>query len=331
MHRRLLQSWTHPGWLNHVLLPVSFVYVCMVRIRFLLYRLGVFRVRKLEVKVIVVGALTAGGSGKTPLVMALGRHLYRAGYRPGVISRGYRAKSRSFPKAVCPASTALEVGDEACLISESTGLPVVVGPSRYDSARMLIAGHGCNIILSDDGFQHFALHRDVDIVVMDAASSLGNGWCLPSGPLREPASGLRRADFVVWNGGKPCGESADNQFGMCMELGSVRNLGDGVCVPLDDFLGSPVHAVAAIGDPERFFAQLEASGLEIVRHPFPDHHFFQVSDLVFDSGYPILMTEKDGVKCRELPDAGRFWAVEARAVPDVAFYERIDRLVSEPR
>ncbi len=328
MRRRLIQGWVRPGWLNYLLLPVSSLYAGLAWLRALLYGAGVFRIRKLEAKVIVVGALVAGGAGKTPLVIALGNRLQRTGYRPGVILRGYRARSRRFPKAVRPASTVQEVGDEACLISASTGLPVMVGPNRYDSGRMLIAEHGCNIILSDDGFQHLALHRDLDIVVLDAAVPFGNGWCLPSGPLREPVSGLDRAGIVVRNGKEHCAESAGNRFGMYMELGPARNLGNGSRAPLGDFLDNPVHAVAAIGNPERFFAQLEEFGLQIIRHPFEDHHYFRTPDLAFDDSHPILMTEKDGVKCRTLPGADRFWAVEARAVPETAFYERIDRFVA---
>ena len=328
MRRKLLDGWAHPGWLNYALLPVSAVYAGLVRFRTLLYRSGVLRIRKLEAKVIVVGALAAGGTGKTPLVIALGNRLKRTGYKPGVILRGYRAGARHFPRAVCRTSTVREVGDEACLISESTGLPVVIGPNRYDSGRMLIAEHGCNIILSDDGFQHLALHRDLDIVVLDSSMPFGNGWCLPSGPLREPVPGLKRADLVVQNARQQRDESAAGRFGMSMELGPARNLGNGSRAPLGNFLGMPVHAVAAVGNPERFFAQLEESGLQIIRHPFPDHHFFRAADLAFDNSYPVLMTEKDGVKCRTLPDAGRFWAVEAMAVPDAAFDERVDRFLA---
>ena len=327
MRDRVQQGWVRPGWLNYLLLPISWGYICLIGLRTLLYKLGLYKTEKLEVPVIVVGAIGVGGSGKTPLVILLGQYLSRLGYKPGVVSRGYRARSTVWPREVSMETTSIEVGDEPSLIFETTNLPVVVGPSRFHNGLLLIERHGCNVIISDDGFQHFSLYRDLDIVVIDAGTGLGNGWCLPAGPLREPKSGLKRADIIMINGDNTTGMHYGDHT-MHMQLGQARNLDDGSRVDIRSFIGTKVNAVAAVGNPERFFSQLETCGLDIDRRPFPDHYFFQDSDLDFKDKNPVLMTEKDGIKCRNMPNSDNFWVIEAQVVAAPGFYDRIDRLLA---
>ena len=325
---KLQAGWVHPVWINYLLLPVSWLYALLHGIRALPYRVGIRSPAKPGVPVIVVGAISVGGSGKTPLVIALGRHLRQQGYRPGVISRGYRGQSVAWPRLVDSDTPASEVGDEAVLIRSSADLPVAAGPSRIEDARLLIDRCGCDIIISDDGFQHFALGRDLDVVVVDSDIGIGNGWCLPAGPLREPRSGLGRADIVVENGtSADTGTKGDHA--MRMEFLQARNLGNGAVSEVAGFAGSRVHAVAALGNPQRFFRQLEDLGLDIERHPFPDHHPFRAEDLEFAGDAPVLMTEKDAVKCLDMPNAQRLWAVEARAVVDDGFYSRVSRALEQ--
>lgn len=325
---RLQAGWVHPGWINYLLLPVSWLYVLLHGIKALSYRVGIRSPAKPGIPVIVVGAISVGGSGKTPLVIALGKHLRQQGYRPGVISRGYRGRSAAWPRLVEPDTLVSEVGDEAVLIRSSADLPVAAGPNRIEDARLLIDRCGCDVIISDDGFQHFALGRDLDIVVVDSDIGTGNGWCLPAGPLREPRSGLGRADIVVENGAFTDARTSAGHA-MHMEFLRARNLEDGALSDVADFAGNRVHAVAALGNPQRFFTQLEDLGLDIDRHPFPDHHPFRAEDLEFAGDAPVLMTEKDAVKCLDMPNARRLWAVEARAVVDDGFYSRIDRALKQ--
>lgn len=298
--------------LHLLLLPLSAVFVLLSGLRRLAYRAGLLTSERLPVPVVVVGNITAGGSGKTPLVIWLAGVLREAGWHPGVISRGYGGSART-PCAVSPDSDPAVVGDEPLLIARSGGVPVWVGRSRAEAGRALLAAEpGVDVLLADDGLQHYALARDVEIVVVDGARRFGNGWPLPAGPLREPVSRLRSVDAVVVNGGE--GEAAAGrvpQFAMALRPGLFRRLGaPGRTRAAADFGGGEVHAVAGIGHPQRFFDTLDALGLRAVPHPFPDHHPYDRSDLPAGT---LVMTAKDAVKCEAfaLPDA---WVLEVDAV-----------------
>lgn len=323
MRNKLQAGWTIPGWINYALLPLSWLYTLLYRIKVWMYRAGLQRTARVAVPVIVVGAMTVGGSGKTPLVITIARQLKAWGYRPGVIARGYKGQSTSWPRLVKPDTPALEVGDEALLIRVSTDLPVVAGPDRVQDAKMLIEKCNCDVIVSDDGFQHLALYRNLNIVVIDSEFGFGNGWCLPAGPLREPKRGLKRADIKVRNGDYEHKHEVDGHA-MDMKIRAIRNLSDGRTIDIADLKNDPVHAVAALGNPGRFFRQLEGLGLDVIRHRFADHHFYSAGDLMFDDDLPVLMSEKDAVKCHDLPHTERLFVVEAEAVVHHDFFREME-------
>jgi tetraacyldisaccharide 4'-kinase len=295
------------------LLPLAGLFGCVVALRRRLYRDGWLPHVRLPVPVLVVGNISVGGSGKTPLVIHLVQLLRNAGYRPGVVSRGYGGRGVHRPERVMPDSDADRVGDEPVLIAIRAGCPMVVDPDRPRAARELLQ-LGCDVVVSDDGLQHYRLERDLEIAVIDGRRGVGNGWLLPAGPLREPISRLSEVALVVGNGA-----AAPGQFLMRLQAGPAWNLRDSVrCQPLEHWRGRKVHAVAGIGDPQRFFAMLDTLGIEAIAHPFPDHHRFRVSDLAFDDELTVLMTEKDAIKCRDLATE-RHWAVPVDAELDSDF------------
>jgi tetraacyldisaccharide 4'-kinase len=309
----------HPvAWL---LRPLSWLFRALVVMRRQAYRYGWLRVERLSVPVIVVGNITVGGAGKTPLVIRLVELARTCGLRPGVIARGYGGDAGDWPQAVEPDSDPHRVGDEPVLIVRRTGCPVWVGPHRVEAGRALLAGSDCDLLLCDDGMQHYALARDLEIAVIDERG-LGNRLCLPAGPLREPPSRLKRVDLVVGNGTTPEG-------GLRMDL--VLD----ALVPLLDsrsgvspavFAGRRVHAVAGIGNPSRFFESLRAAGLYVIEHPFPDHHPFAPDEIRFDDGLPVLMTEKDAVKCRSFAGP-EHWLARVSARLDSDLEQRLSELI----
>jgi tetraacyldisaccharide 4'-kinase len=306
------------------LLPLSALFCAGVWLRRQAYFRGWLRRVRLEVPVVVVGNIVVGGAGKTPLVAWLANYVAEAGWRPGIVSRGYGGRSREWPRDVTAESDAAEVGDEPVLLARRCPCPVAVGPDRVSAARRLVELHGCNLIVCDDGLQHYALERDVEVVVLDGVRRFGNGCCLPAGPLREPPSGLRRSGVVsVCNGGVP----GPGELGMRLAPGALWNLrSPGTSSTLGEFAGREVHAVAGIANPARFFGMLEAAGMRIHRHPYPDHHRFLMRDIDFADCLPVLMTEKDAVKCSSFADR-RHWAVPVAAIPDPALGQVVlDRL-----
>jgi tetraacyldisaccharide 4'-kinase len=292
-----LEAWLTERWYGHRraslwLLPLSWLYGGVIRIRRALYRAGLLRAGGPDVPTVVVGNITAGGTGKTPLVIFLVERLLAAGRRPGVASRGYGGVDTETPRRVDARSAPEDVGDEPVLIVRRTGVPVVVCRDRRAAAQRL-AEEGVDLILCDDGLQHYALRRDTELAVIDGERGLGNGHLLPAGPLREPAGRLREVDLVIRNGGVPvAGELLMRLVGQ-----RVVHLASGRSRPLEALAGEVWHAVAGIGHPERFFGALDAAGLYVIRHPLPDHARFDEDRLPAADGYPVLMTEKDAVKC----------------------------------
>ena len=310
----------HPAGL--ALVPLGWLFRLGVVLRRLSFRLKMRRVNRVEVPVIVVGNISTGGTGKTPLIIWLARYLAR-NFRPGVVCGGYGGRSRNWPQKVRADSDPATVGDEAVLLAKRCGCPVAAGPNRAAGAEALIEHENCNVILSDDGLQHLSLARDIEIAVIDGARRHGNGRCLPAGPLREPPSRLKEVDILVTNGQAERGE-----FRMLVRPWKAMSVnGDEEPRDLNAFAGAPVHAVCAIGNPRRFIDMLRGARLEVVPHPFPDHHGFSQSDIEFGDGYPVLMTEKDAVKCQRI--AGRqHWYVPVRAGLDESFALRLGNLLA---
>lgn len=289
-----------------------------------LYRLGLMPSHHPGCPVIVVGNVTAGGTGKTPLVLWVAEALQQAGYRPGVVSRGHGGSHGDGLLEVHSDTDPALAGDEPVVLAQRSGLPVVVGRDRPAAARYLVEDLGVNVVVADDGLQHYALARDVEICVLDGGRRFGNGRLLPAGPLREPPWRADTVDFLVVNG-----EGREGEWAMHMALEDAISLAGEGTRPLATFRGKAVHAVAGVGNPSRFFAALESLGIRVVRHPFPDHHPFSAGDLAFGDGQPVLMTEKDAVKCRglDLPDA---WYVPAAAQLPAGFREALLARLSPP-
>ncbi len=312
---RLQALWYDGSWFYRLLLPLSWLYCGLSRLRRIVYRIGLRRSTALGCRVVVIGNLVAGGSGKTPLVIALAKTLQNHGLRVGILCSGYHGRSKHWPVAVRADSDPVEVGDEAVLIAQKTGLPVMAGPRRVDAGKALLRETPCDVLLCDDGLQHYALRRDIEIVVIDAERGYGNGACLPAGPLREPHERVQTADAVVALGGPFAGATTVMHY-----VGSetCKLLDPQHCYRLDAFAGQVVHAVAGIGYPQRFFRQLLDAGLSLEAHAFDDHHLFTPQDLAFAGGGPVLMTEKDAVKCRPFarPD---WWVVPVEVQLDGAF------------
>lgn len=304
----LTDSWYRPQPIRFLLLPFSLTYQFIIACRVLAYRTGLFTRHKLGVPVIVIGNITIGGTGKTPVVIWLAKQLKQAGYKPGIISRGYGGKAPHYPYLVQPDSDARIVGDEPVIISQHTGCPMAVSPSRADAGQLLIDQYDCNIIISDDGLQHYALDRDIEIAVVDGVRFFGNHYCLPSGPLREPLSRLRNVDFVILNGGPK-----ESHYKMLLEAGPLINLVDaGNTKTIADFHNQAVHCIAGIGNPERFFSYLASHELILETHDFADHHDFSAVDLNFSDDKAIIMTEKDAVKCRAFAN-DKMWYIPVEA------------------
>jgi len=270
----------------------------------------------MPVPVIVVGNISVGGTGKTPLTISLAGLLRNHRFYPGIICRGYRGNART-PQAVTADSDPRVVGDEAVLLARESGSPVWIGANRVDAARGLLAANArCNLIISDDGLQHYALGRDYEIAVIDAARGIGNGLLLPAGPLRETADRLRRVNAIVMNGDGAAPDCETAVYRMTLHGNRFFNLKNvRQNVDASHFSGCTVHAVAAIGNPSRFFAQLKALGIAFIAHPFPDHHAFTPDDIKFGDDEPVIMTAKDAVKCEHFASESH-WVQRVDALID---------------
>jgi len=333
MHQRLLRLWYEDPGGGAVLWPLSWLYGAAVSARRQAYAWGWVRSHAVGKPVIVVGNLTVGGTGKTPLTIWLARHLRQRGLEVGLVSRGY-GRERGGLRDVTLNSSWQEVGDEPLILHRNTGCMTLVASDRVAAARALVA-RGAKVILADDGLQHLRMRRDCEIVVVDGGRGLGNGRVLPAGPLRESAGRVGAADVLVVTGGKEGEpvrgvppERAAAAPRMRLAAGEARQVaGAGPMQPLEAFRGRPVHAVAGIGNPQRFFADLRARGLQVIEHAFPDHHALSAADLDFGDGLAVLMTEKDAVKCGELADP-RLWYVPVEATFSEADERRLLELVT---
>ncbi|MDH4133446.1 MAG: tetraacyldisaccharide 4'-kinase [Gammaproteobacteria bacterium] len=318
------RHWNRITPVSLALLPLSLLFCLLVLLRRIAYRLELLHSARLARPVIVVGNITVGGTGKTPLTIWLASFLREQGYRPGIVTRGYRGKSDSWPIAVTASTSPDIAGDEAVLLARRTRCPVLAGPDRVESCRHLI-GLGCDVIISDDGLQHYRLRRDIEIAVIDGVRRLGNGLCLPGGPLREPASRLQSVDLAIING-----SPEPDEIGMSLGIGIFYSLPDPKQeISLSDLKKGRVHAVAGIGHPERFFTTLRNLGLDIVPHAFPDHHAFRDTDLPAD-GLPVILTEKDAVKCETFAKPNH-WVVAVNAEPAPEFGKLILQLLKEKK
>lgn len=306
---------------GRLLAPLGGLFAAAAYLRRGAYRHGLRRSRQLPVPVIVVGNIFIGGTGKTPLVAWIVARLQELGRRPGVLLRGYGGSASSWPQQVSADSDPAQVGDEPVLLARRTGAPIAAGPDRIAAGQLLIEA-GCDVLVSDDGLQHYRMARDLELVVLDAARGLGNGRCLPAGPLRESPGRLAEADLVLGNGG-PVGPWRD-----CFELlpGDLVALKTGRTEPVANWRGRRVHAVAGIGNPDRFFDSLTRQGLEVTPHPFPDHHAYGPPDLAFEDDRAVIMTEKDAVKVFRFA-ASHHWYQPVTASPSEKTRRRLMTLL----
>ncbi|HEX4389504.1 MAG TPA: tetraacyldisaccharide 4'-kinase [Steroidobacteraceae bacterium] len=313
MQQRLNQLWYGARAPLALLAPFGWLYAAAVAARRRAYAAGWLARASPGVPVIVVGNLTVGGTGKTPLTVWLAAELRARGLRVGLLSRGY-GRSEGAPRVVSADSDWSAVGDEPLILARRSGCDTVVAADRLAGARLLV-GRGARVIVADDGLQHLRLARECEIVVVDGARGFGNERLLPVGPLREPLSALARADLVVVNGAREHASLGRLHQPLAMTLratGAVHVDGGGGPRALAEFAATPVHAVAGIGNPGRFFRELRAYGLEVREHPFADHHAFSAADLNFGDELPVLMTEKDAVKCAAFATS-RMWYVPVTA------------------
>ena len=322
IERRLVAAWYgNSAWLCP-LVPLSWLFGRLAQAR-RVWLQNRFQGRRYSAPVVVVGNISVGGSGKTPLVIALVKALAEQGLKAGVVSRGYGGQATDYPLLVSSDTCAKESGDEPLLIARTTtqfDCPVVVDPDRSRGVECLLATHRLDVVLTDDGLQHYRLHRDIEIAVVDASRGLGNRRLLPAGPLREPIQRLHEVDFVVANG-DTAGAEADVQIQLLPQR--FRNLANGrEVVPARWDEGSAVNAVAAIGNPQRFAATLESLGLDVKLHAKDDHRPLRLTDLLFDDNKPVIITAKDAVKLVDSV-ADNVWVLDVETVLPNQFVEQL--------
>lgn len=318
---RLLDAWYNGHPALALLRPLEALYRRVVdgkRARFVAGQGSIYRA---PVPVIVVGNITVGGTGKTPLILWMIEHCRVRGLRVGVVSRGYGAKPPSLPWRVTAQQSAAQAGDEPLLIVKRTGVALMIDPDRAQAVRALLAAEPLDLILSDDGLQHYRLARDLELVLIDAARGLGNRRCLPAGPLREPVERLQSVDALLYNGAD---QDLEDGYAFTLKPAALINLSSGERERLDYFPpGQALHAVAGIGNPQRFFNTLEGLHWRPAPHPFADHAQFTSQALTFSPALPLVMTEKDAVKCASFA-APDWWYLTVEAVPSPAFINWFD-------
>ena len=289
----LEQLWYRQSWRCWLLWPLSLIYQGIVALKAICYRLAIFKTVQFPVPIIVVGNITVGGTGKSPFCIALCEHLKSQGYKLGLVSRGYGGQAKTWPQRVTADSDPLMVGDEPVLLVRRTQCPMVVAPDRVTAVELLLAEHDCDVVISDDGLQHFRLGRAAEVVLVDKARGFGNGLCLPAGPLREPKSRLKRVDAVVEKGGDDMQIVTDRVYALADPQQQLA---------VADTKDKRVVAMAGIGNPQRFFTTLHELGFEFSQRVFADHHRYTAADLKVLDADIILMTEKDAIKCQQFND-----------------------------
>ena len=319
---RLVDAWYRGHPALALLRPLEWLYRGVVLRKRRAFVVGEGDIYRAPVPVLVVGNVTVGGTGKTPMILWLIEYCRARGLRVGVVSRGYGATPAQLPWRVHADQAASEAGDEPLLIVQRSGVPLVIDPQRARAVQALLEQEELDLILSDDGLQHYRLARDLELVLIDAARGLGNRRCLPAGPLREPVERLAEVDAVLRNGA----DSDDEQgFAFQLQPSALVNLRSGERVGLDHFAaGQQLHAVAGIGNPQRFFRTLEALNWRPIAHPFADHAIYSPEALQFAPELPLVMTEKDAVKCRAFA-ADNWWYLAVDAAPSPAFVAWLDR------
>ncbi|MCK5831449.1 MAG: tetraacyldisaccharide 4'-kinase [Methylococcales bacterium] len=322
--RWLEDAWYKEMYISSTLMPLSMLYDDVIRFRRFLYKKGIYKTTKLPVPVIIVGNITVGGTGKTPLTLWIAKVLKEEGFKPGIISRGYGGNAENWPQWVDENSQPDLVGDEAVLMAKKADCPIAVGPERVKAAQLLLDKSDCDVVISDDGLQHYALERDIEIAVIDGERRFGNGYTLPCGPLREQISRLQHVDLVIVNGVA----EEDSEFSMAMEGNVVINLVTQEEKLLNEFYKISCHALAGIGNPKRFFSLLERKGINIESHPFQDHYQFIEKDIDFEDDKPVLMTEKDAVKCSGFAKE-KHWYLPIEAQPQQQFKDKLLTLIKE--
>lgn len=319
---KLQRDWYRGALWLVLLRPLEWLYRMITGVRRYCYSRGWLSVYRATVPVVVVGNITVGGTGKTPTVIALVQALAARGVRAGVVSRGVGARRATFPYRVHAASTAQDCGDEAVMIFQRSGAPCVVAPRRRAALALLEASGEVDVVLSDDGLQHYGMARDFEVALYDQQAGFGNGRCLPAGPLREPLSRLRTVDVVLARG------AGAGPHTLALEPDALVNLASGEVRPLDAHgLPADVLAVAGIGLPELFFTSLEALGFRVTRRTFPDHHAYLRSDLHTELERPVIMTEKDAVKCRDIATSN-MWYLRVDAIVPEAVIDQVAALVA---
>ncbi len=306
------------GIINYLLLPVSGVFYVVSVFRRWLYRVNFFKVQKFKYPVIVVGNITVGGTGKTPIVIVLAQHFKQQGRQVGIVSRGYGGAHNQGSLLVNKDTNAYLSGDEPLLIALQTDLPVMVNKNRVQAVKDLINQCQVDLIISDDGLQHYKMDRNIEIAVVDGIRRFRNGFFLPAGPLRESTTRLKSVDFVINNAGLHAGE-----FSTELVLKMFVNVQTGEEKPLDYFKGECCHGVAGIGHPQRFFNALIRLGVHLESHVFSDHYVYQQNDLAFEDNHPILMTAKDCVKCVQFAN-NQMWYLRVEADLSDDFFKKLD-------
>lgn len=308
LHKKLPQIWYSKNVIALMLWPLSLLYQLLFKLHKLIYQLGIKKPYRSTLPVIVVGNITVGGTGKTPFTIALAELLMTNGYNPGIVSRGYKAATRTFPHVVAPDDCAKLFGDEPVLLAKKIDAPVIVSPQRKEGVKVL-EQQNCDVVICDDGLQHHALQKDIEVILVDGARRFGNGFCLPAGPLRESNKQLSKKEFVVAHG-----NSDIEKYQMRLSTCEIYNLTHPqLKLNWNEIQVKQVHAVAAIGHPQRFFDTLRELGITITEHEFPDHYQYNQADFEFcDEDDLLIMTEKDAVKCRQWA-RDNYWVLAVKA------------------
>lgn len=297
-----------PGIVAYLLFPFSLLYLCVITLRRLFYKIGILKVTTFPVPIIIVGNITVGGVGKSPLVAYLAKQLQQKGLKVGLVSRGYGGSDIGSPQRVTAESDPTCVGDEPVMLAQQTGCPMVVGKDRVAAVEALLSESHCDVVISDDGLQHYALARDFEIAVIDGERQFGNGFCLPAGPLREPTSRFKDVDLMVTNGTT-----------MQLQPRVIQSIQDPQKTLIS--LDKPIHLVTAIGNPDRFIHSVESLGFDVIPHTFSDHYFFSKEDLDYGPDAIVVMTEKDAVKCKGMVDERHYVLTTELVVDPVVLLE----------